>query len=89
MGYRTKTIGTTKGGLGSAECSAAAEKSLLTCPKMAKMLEETLEKRSRNARETLEERSRNTPGIGQRSVSMHSTNNDGGVANSRQVGEGG
>ena len=46
MGYRTKTIGTTKGGLGSAECSAAAEKSLLTCPKMAKNAR-------RNARETL------------------------------------
>ena len=43
----------------------------------------------RNARETLEERSRNALGIGQRSVSMHSTNNDGGVANSQRVGEGG
>ena len=42
-----------------------------------KTLEETLEKRSRNAR-----------GIGQRSVSMYSTNNDGGVANSQRVGEG-
>jgi hypothetical protein len=42
-----------------------------------KMLEETLEKRSRNAL-----------GIGQRSVLMHSTNNDGGVANSQRVGEG-
>ena len=43
----------------------------------------------RNARETLEKRSRNALGIGQRSVSMHSTNNDGGVANSQRVGEGG
>jgi hypothetical protein len=46
------------------------------------------QKRSKNARETLEKRSRNALGIGQRSVLMHSTNNDGGVANSR-VGEGG
>jgi hypothetical protein len=61
MGYRTKTIGATKGGLGSAECSAEAEKSLLTGPKTAKMLEETLEKRSINARETLEKRSRYRP----------------------------
>ena len=82
MGYRTKTNGATKGGLGSAECSAAAEKSLLTGPKMAKNAR-------RNARETLEKRSRNALGIGQRSVSMHSTNNDGGVANSQRVGEGG
>ena len=47
MGYRTKTNGATKGGLGSAECSAAAEKSLLTDPKTAKNAR-------RNARETLE-----------------------------------
>ena len=79
MGYRNKAIRATKGGLRCAECSAVAEKSLLTGPKMAKKtLEETLEKRSRNAL-----------GIGQRSVSMHSTNNDGGVANSQRVGEGG
>jgi hypothetical protein len=45
-------------------------------------LEETLEG-------TLEERSRNALGVGQRSISMHSTNNDGGVANSQRVGEGG
>jgi hypothetical protein len=39
--------------------------------------------------ETLEERSRNALGIHQRSVSMHLTNNDGGVANPQRVGEGG
>jgi hypothetical protein len=39
--------------------------------------------------ETLEKRSRNALGIGQRSISMNSTNNDGGVANSRRVGDGG
>ena len=50
--------------------------------KRPKTLEGTLE-------ETLEQRSRNALGIGQRSVSMHSTNNDGGVANSQRVGEGG
>jgi hypothetical protein len=81
MGFRNEAIRATKGGLRCAECSAAAEKSLLTCPKMAKKtLEETLEKRSKK-------RSRNALGIGQRSVSMHSTNNDGGVANSQRVGE--
>ena len=85
MGYRTKTIWTTKGGLGSAECSAAAEKSLLTGPKTAK----NARKRSRNARETLEECSKNAQGVGQRSVSMYLTNNDGGVANSQRVEEGG
>jgi hypothetical protein len=54
MGYRKKAIEAAKGGLGCAECSASAEKSLLTDPKTAKKtLEETLEKRSRNARETL------------------------------------
>jgi hypothetical protein len=53
MGYRTKAIGAAKGGLRCAECSASAEKSLLTDPKTAKTLEETLEKRSRNARKTL------------------------------------
>jgi hypothetical protein len=82
MGYRNKTIGATKGGLRCAECSASAEKSLLTDPKTAKNAR-------RNARETLEKRSRNALGIGQRSVSMHLTNNDGGVANSQRVGEGG
>jgi hypothetical protein len=82
MGYRNKAIRATKGGLRCAECSAAAEKSVLTCPKMAKNAR-------RNARETLEKRSRNALGIGQHSVSMHSTNNDGGVANSQRVGEGG
>ena len=82
MGYRTKTNGATKGGLGGAECSAAAEKSLLTDPKTAKNAR-------RNARETLEKRSSSALGIGQRSVSMHSTNNDGGVASSQRVGEGG
>ena len=46
--------------------------------KRPKTLEETLEKRSSNAR-----------GIGQRFISMYSINNDGGVANSQQVGEGG
>ena len=46
-------------------------------------------KRPKTLEETLEERSRNALGIGQRSVSMHLTNNDGGVANSQQVGEGG
>jgi hypothetical protein len=46
------------------------------------------QKRSRNARETLEKRSRNALGIGQRSVSMHFTNIDDGVASSQQVGEG-
>ena len=76
MGYRKKAIGAAKGGLRCAECSAAAEKSLLTCPKNdQKNARRTLEK-------TLEKRSRNAVGIGQRSVSMHSTNNDGGVANS-------
>jgi hypothetical protein len=79
MGNRNKTIGAAKGGLRCAECSASAKKSLLTGPKTAKKtLEETLQKRSRHAL-----------GIGQRSVSMHSTNNDGGVANSQRVGEGG
>jgi hypothetical protein len=78
MGYRNKAIGATKGGLRCAECSASAEKSLLTGQKTAK-----------KARETLEERSRNALGIGQRSISMHSTTNDGGVANSQRVGEGG
>jgi hypothetical protein len=82
MGYRNKAIGAAKGGLRCAECSALAEKSLLTGPKTAK-------KRSNNARETLEKRLRNALGIGQRSMPMHSTNNDGGVANSRRVGEGG
>jgi hypothetical protein len=47
MGFRNDDIGATKGGLGCAECSVAAEKLLLTCPKMAKTLEETLEKRWR------------------------------------------
>ena len=61
MGYRNKAIGATKGGLRCAECSAAAEKSLLTGPKTAKMLEETLAKRSSNARATLEKRSRYRP----------------------------
>jgi hypothetical protein len=46
-----------------------------------KTLEETLEG-------TLEKRWRNALGIGQRSVSMHSAINDGGVANSRRAGEG-
>jgi hypothetical protein len=78
MGYRTKTRGATKGGLRCAECSASVEKSLLTYPKTTK-----------NARETLEKRSRNALDIGQRSVSMHSTKNDGCVANSQRVGEGG
>ena len=82
MGYRNKTIGAAQGVLGCAECSAAAEKSLLTYPKTAKNAR-------RNARETLEERSRNAQGIGQRSVSMHLTNNDGGVGNSQRVWEGG
>ena len=60
MGYRNKAIGSTKGGLRSAECSAAAEKSVLTDPKTAKKtLEETLE----NARETLEKRSRYRPAL--------------------------
>jgi hypothetical protein len=45
--------------------------------KRPKKLDETLKKRSRNARV-----------IGQRSVSMYSTINDGGVTNSQQVGEG-
>jgi hypothetical protein len=45
-------------------------------------------KRSKTLEGTLEKRSRNAPGIGQRSISMHSTNNDGGVANSQRVGEG-
>jgi hypothetical protein len=49
-----------------------------------KTLEETLEERSRNA----PKRSRNALGIGQRSVPIYSTNNDGGVANSQRVGEG-
>jgi hypothetical protein len=55
MGYRNKAIEAAKGGLRCAECSASAEKSLLTDPKTAKKktLEETLEKRSRNAPETL------------------------------------
>jgi hypothetical protein len=58
MGYRNKAIGVTKGGLRCAECSAVAEKSLLTGPKTAKkMLEETLE----NALETLQKRSRYRP----------------------------
>ena len=47
------------------------------------------QKRPKTLEETLEERSRNALGIDQRSISMHSTNNDGGVANSQQVGEGG
>ena len=51
--------------------------------------QKTAKNARRNARETLEERSRNALGIGQRSVSMHSTNNNGGVANSQWVGEGG
>ena len=58
------------------------KKILLTSPK-------TTQNARRNARETLQERSTNALGIGQRSVSMHSTNNDGGVANSQRVGEGG
>jgi hypothetical protein len=79
MGYRNKIIGTTKGGLGRAECSAASEKLL---PRRRpqngqKTLEGTLEKRSTSAR-----------GIGQRFVSMYSTENDGGVVNSQRVGEG-
>jgi hypothetical protein len=82
MGYRNKAIGATKGGLRCAECSASAEKSLLTGPKTAKNAR-------RNARATLQERSRNALGIRQRSVSMHLTNNDGDVANSQRVGEGG
>jgi hypothetical protein len=54
MGYRHNAIGATKGGLRSAECSAFAEKSLLTDQQTAKItLEETLEKRSR----TLDKRS--------------------------------
>jgi hypothetical protein len=79
MGYRNKTIGAINGGLGCAEYSTAAEKSLLVGPKMAK----------KTLTETLKERSRNARGIGQRSVLMYSTNNDGGMANSRWVGEGG
>jgi hypothetical protein len=47
------------------------------------------QKRPKTLEETLERRLRNALGIGQRSASMHSTNNDGGVANSRRVGEGG
>ena len=82
MDYRNKTIGAAKGELGCAECSATAKKSLLTGPKTAKNAR-------MNARETLEERSRNARGIGQRSVLMHSTNDDGGVANSKRAGEGG
>ena len=82
MGYHNNAIGAAKGGLRCAECSASVEKSLLTDPKTAKNAR-------RNARETLEKRSRNALGIGQRFVSMHSTNNDGGVANSQRVGEGG
>jgi hypothetical protein len=39
--------------------------------------------------ETFEERSSNARGIGQRFISMYSINNDGGVAKSLQVGEGG
>jgi hypothetical protein len=83
MGYRNKAIGAAKGGLRCAECSASAEKSLLTDPKTAK------KKRSKKRSRTLEKRSSNALGIGQRSVSMHSTNNDGGVANSQRVGDGG
>jgi hypothetical protein len=56
MGYRNKAIGATKGGLTCAECSAAAEKSLLTGPKMAKNAQS-------NARETLEKRSRYRPAL--------------------------
>ena len=82
MGYRNENIGATKGGLGWAECSAAVEKSLLIGPKAA-------QNARRNARGKLEKRSRNARGIGQRSVSMYSTNNDGGAANSQRVGEGG
>ena len=52
------------------------------CSQTQKRPKKTLE-------ETLEKRSRNALGMGQRSVSMHSTNNDGGVANSQRVGEGG
>ena len=81
MGYRNKAIGATKGGLGCAESSAAVEKILLTCPK-------TVKNARRNAPDRLEERSRYALGIGQRSVSMYSTNNDDGVANSQRVGEG-
>jgi uncharacterized protein (UPF0216 family) len=43
-------------------------------------------KRARTLEENLKERSRY---LGQRSVSMYSTDNDGGVANSQRVGEGG
>ena len=45
-------------------------------------------KRSKKRSRTLEKRSRNALGIGQRSVSMHFTNIDDGVASSQQVGEG-
>ena len=55
------------------------KKIVLICPKLPqKTLEETLDERSRNARD-----------VGQRSVSMYSTNIDSGVANSQRVGEGG
>jgi glutamate dehydrogenase/leucine dehydrogenase len=53
MGYHNKAIGAAKGGLRCAECSASAEKSLLTDPKTAKNAR-------RNAREPLE----NAIGIG-------------------------
>ena len=64
-------------GLGCAECSATLEKTIAHMPQNSqKPLEGTLEKRSSNVR-----------GIGQRFVSIYSTDNDGGVANSQRVEE--
>jgi hypothetical protein len=60
MGYRNKTIGAAKGGLRCAECSASAEKSILTDPKTAK---QRSKERSGNARETLEKRSWYRPAL--------------------------
>jgi hypothetical protein len=54
------SIGATKRGFRRAECSASAEKSLLTGPKTAKKFSK---KRSRNVRETLQKRFRYRPAL--------------------------
>ena len=61
MGYRNKTIGAAKGGLGCAKCSATAEKLLLTSPKMAKNARRNARGTLENAQGTLEKRSRYRP----------------------------
>ena len=74
MDDRNKTIGATTSGLGCAECSAAAEKALLTCSKTAK-----------NARKNAQSIRQRSFSI----YVSYSTNIDGGVTNSQPVGAGG